>query len=171
MKGLGPIGPASFGREAFFASQYRGSSWFLCAFCGFWPAKKVLDYRTTRLCRPLQARSSAAPSAVHRIPLHVRDDRETPLEERDAGSPKSDLGCSRSEIFLQLGLDRFSRARTDLPVGQSHCGQAVHGLATSSLPWSNATKQSTLSSFLGKDGLLRRACHRTALLRRPGGSQ
>ena len=57
---------------------------------------------------------------VHRIPLHVRDDRETPLMwERDGDSCKFDLGEARSGIFLRAGLDRFSCATPDLPVRQS----------------------------------------------------
>jgi hypothetical protein len=80
-------------------------------------------------------------------------------------------GVREAKYFCSWDWTGFRVRGLTLPVGQSHCGQAVHGLATASLPRSNATKQSTLSSFLGNDGLLRRACHRTALLRRPGGSQ
>jgi hypothetical protein len=41
-----------------------------------------------------------------------------PLSERDSQICKSDLGVSRSGFFLQAGLDRFSRRRLFLPVGQ-----------------------------------------------------
>jgi hypothetical protein len=48
-----------------------------------------------------------APPHVHRIPPHVRDDRETPLvEERDGGGYAGDLGQMGTEIFLRAGLDR-----------------------------------------------------------------
>jgi hypothetical protein len=47
---------------------------------------------------------------VHRIPPHVRDDRETPLvEERDGYSCEYDLRKKRSGIFLQAGLDRANQ--------------------------------------------------------------
>jgi hypothetical protein len=44
--------------------------------------------------------------SVHRIPLHVRDDRETPLvEERDGGVVRGDLGKQRSGISFKRTLD------------------------------------------------------------------
>src|SRR3954452_20761743 len=50
---------------------------------------------------------------VHRIPPRVRDDRERPSVGRDGGAYRFDLGNSRTEIFLQRGLDskddRFAR--------------------------------------------------------------
>jgi hypothetical protein len=62
---------------------------------------------------------------VHRIPPHVRDDRETPLEtRRDGESYSSDLGFGKTEIFLPngAGQGKIGRRdwRTDLPVGLSH---------------------------------------------------
>ncbi|MEA2235080.1 MAG: hypothetical protein QOD83_4896 [Solirubrobacteraceae bacterium] len=56
------------------------------------------------------AKTSCAPG-VPRPPLpapNVRDDRDTPLLwARDGGSCRSDLGRTRSGIFLCGGLDRF----------------------------------------------------------------
>src|SRR5260370_37016789 len=45
--------------------------------------------------------------SVHRIPSRVRDDREAPSVGRDGDGYKSDLGQTRSGIFLQPRLDRF----------------------------------------------------------------
>jgi hypothetical protein len=48
-----------------------------------WPQRR--EARTTRLRRPLQAPLVSRRQSVHRIPLHVRDDRDTPLlPRRDA---------------------------------------------------------------------------------------
>jgi hypothetical protein len=44
--------------------------------------------------------------SVHRIPPHVRDDRETPLMmRRDGVGYEGDLGRTGMEIFLRMGLD------------------------------------------------------------------
>jgi hypothetical protein len=76
--------------------------------------------------------------SVERIPLHVRDDREAPLfEQPDGQSPKSDLDYSRSEIFLQQGLDSFGVRGLICPSG----GRAARSLATSSLR--GATRRSS----------------------------
>jgi hypothetical protein len=48
-----------------------------------------------------------------------------PLSERDSQICKSDLGVSRSGFFLQAGLDRFSRRRLFLPVGQITNGKTL----------------------------------------------
>jgi hypothetical protein len=57
---------------------------------------------------------NAAASTASRA--YVRDDRETPLcVGRDAKSSRGDLGGTKTEIFLQRGLDTFS---TKLPDGQ-----------------------------------------------------
>jgi hypothetical protein len=53
-------------------------------------------------------------------------------------------GVREAKYFCSWDWTGFRVRGLTLPVGQSHCGQAVHGLATASLPWSNATKQSTL---------------------------
>jgi hypothetical protein len=45
------------------------------------------------------------PRPPHPVP-YVRDDRETPLcVGRDAKSSRGDLGCVKTKIFLQMGLD------------------------------------------------------------------
>jgi hypothetical protein len=90
--------------------------------------------RTTWFCRTLQCRSSAAPPVrsrakarpairlkrsgrcrVHRIPTHVRDDRDTPLlAGRNGRGCRADLGAGRRSIFLKRGLDganHFDRAQ------------------------------------------------------------
>src|SRR5712692_4324128 len=60
---------------------------------------------------------------VHRVPPHVRDDRETPLGlGRDGRGYKSDLGKRRSGRFLREGLDRPA---TDLPAGPAKHLSAV----------------------------------------------
>ena len=53
--------------------------------------------------------------SVHRIPSRVRDDRERPFGGQDGGAYNFDLGNSRTEIFLQNGLDS---GIPDLLVGQ-----------------------------------------------------
>ena len=77
----------------------------------------ILPYAATSLVRSLGDRSQvsstrpAIPSRakrcrVHRIPPRVRDDRDTPLcVGWDAKSSRGDLGCVKTEIFLQRGLD------------------------------------------------------------------
>ena len=52
--------------------------------------------------------SCAPPRPSHPRPC-VRDDRDTPLVKgRDGGGNWSDLGETRSKIFLQAGLDRWN---------------------------------------------------------------
>jgi hypothetical protein len=52
----------------------------------------------------------------HRILPRVRDDRDTPLSVgQDGAAYKSDLGETRSEKYLHMGLDR---GITERPVGQ-----------------------------------------------------
>src|SRR2546430_10197654 len=64
--------------------------------------------------------SRAKRCRVHRIPRRVRDDRDTPLCGRDLKSCRDDLGCMKTEIFLQSGLD------TKQPDGQiARCARAV----------------------------------------------
>jgi hypothetical protein len=82
--------------------------------------------RTTRLCRPRQHRSSARASSahrpiracpaipararrcrVHRIPPRVNDDGQRPSSGTGRRGYRSDLGKTRSRIFLQKGLDRI----------------------------------------------------------------
>jgi hypothetical protein len=59
------------------------------------------------------------PRPPHPIP-NVRDDRETPLCGPGRFGYASDLGQRRSEIFLQMGLDKpFRKTRSDLPVGHN----------------------------------------------------
>jgi hypothetical protein len=54
-------------------------------------------------CNPVARKT--LPRPPHPVP-YVRDDRETPLcVGRDAQSSRSDLGCLKTEIFLQRGLD------------------------------------------------------------------
>jgi hypothetical protein len=44
--------------------------------------------------------------SVHRIPPRVRDDRDRPSMGRDGGAYGFDLGQSRTNLFLQMGVDR-----------------------------------------------------------------
>jgi len=44
---------------------------------------------------------------VHRIPPHVRDDRERPSDGAGQRDFYTDLGLLKIRIFLQRGLDRF----------------------------------------------------------------
>ena len=56
---------------------------------------------------------------VHRIPPHVRDDRETPLCWDGTGQAcRDDLPDGESGIFFAGGLDGVFNTRVDLPVGQ-----------------------------------------------------
>ena len=51
--------------------------------------------RTTRLRRPQGSALVSRTACVHRIPPHVRDDRETPLMERRDGGSKSRISEKR----------------------------------------------------------------------------
>jgi hypothetical protein len=69
------------------------------------PARRRIAHRFENPpCDHMRARRRR----VHRIPHHVRDDRDTPLARAGRGRYKSDLGQTRSNIFLQPGLDRVS---------------------------------------------------------------
>ena len=50
---------------------------------------------------------------VHRIPPHVGDVRNAPLPGQDGASGRFDLPDGESEIFLQMGLDRFFAKQPD----------------------------------------------------------
>src|ERR1700744_3514309 len=50
---------------------------------------------------------------VHRIPPHVRDDRETPLREAGRRINKTVSTLRRSKIFLPMGLDTKMARRPD----------------------------------------------------------
>ena len=71
--------------------------------------------RTTRLRRPRQHDSSSAPTASTAsrpasVTIAIR-----PSVGRDGGGYRVDLGQTRTEIFLQMGLDRKIASQ---PVGQ-----------------------------------------------------
>jgi len=73
---------------------------------------------------PLPSASSAlvcSAISVHRIPLYVRDDRETPLDRRRDGVDIAPIrGFGKSEYFFGSGwTGRLTRRFTDLPGGQS----------------------------------------------------
>jgi hypothetical protein len=72
----------------------------------------------TTLARP------ALPRPPHPIPTFVTM-ANAPLSGRDGEIFKSDLGLSRSGFFLQRGLDKLSRAKVFLPVGQITNGQTL----------------------------------------------
>src|SRR3984893_19081008 len=75
--------------------------------------------RTTRLRRPLQVLSSAAPSASTASRPAAVTIACRPSVGRDGESYSFDLGFGKTEIFLPMGLDRQVTSRpTDLPVGQ-----------------------------------------------------
>ena len=118
--------------------------------------------------------SGAARLASPKRPSHpapnVRDDRDTPLlVGRDGANTTTDLGFGKSEIFFAQGLDRFSRAGGDLPVGQSHCAQAAHSLATSSLR--GATRRSNPLFSSRERWIASRSLPPGRAFARPGGSQ
>jgi hypothetical protein len=71
------------------------------------PASGCQDHTTS----PSAGRTLVSSAAdVHRIPPHVRDDRETPLcVGRDGEGYAGDLPQTGTEIFLQRGLDRWNR--------------------------------------------------------------
>jgi hypothetical protein len=64
--------------------------------------------RTTRLRRPRNVTLVSRDISVHRIPPHVRDDREPPLLSGETGELVA-LICPSglSGIFFVRGLDRF----------------------------------------------------------------
>ena len=62
--------------------------------------------RTTRLRRPCSRRSSVGAIHVHRIPHHVRDDRDTPLAGAERGPVNHDFRKSETAIFLRAHLER-----------------------------------------------------------------
>jgi hypothetical protein len=64
-----------------------------------------------QFCAPGAAASTASRP-------NVRDDGQRPSLGTGCPIFKADLGVSRSGFFLQTGLDRFSRAKVFLPVGQ-----------------------------------------------------
>src|SRR5580692_827885 len=68
------------------------------------PASGRQDHTTSR-----SASSALVCSAisVHRIPLHVRDDRETPLWRSGTARVLNLIWGIREAIFLQQGLDSF----------------------------------------------------------------
>jgi hypothetical protein len=67
---------------------------------------------------------------VHRIPPHVRDDRETPLRERrDGVGYESDLGRVRMEIFLRKRLDRPGKSDTAGCLFLPDCAEFIIGRA------------------------------------------
>jgi hypothetical protein len=78
------------------------------------PASRRQDHTTSpSASRAIRQRHIS----VHRIPPHVRDDRETPLRVgRDGEGYKADLAFRKTRIFLQKGLDRQI---SDLPVGST----------------------------------------------------
>ena len=62
--------------------------------------------RTTRLRRPRIAPLVSQRIPVHRIPLHVRDDRDTPLTGAERAERNHNLRKNESELFLRRGLAR-----------------------------------------------------------------
>ena len=63
--------------------------------------------RTTRLCRPLQPRSSVAASASIAPRPAFRDEcAYAPLVGRDGHRSEGDLGQNKTEKFFAMGLDR-----------------------------------------------------------------
>ena len=66
--------------------------------------------RTTRLRRPPKPRSSVEAFRVHRIPPHVRDDREPPLSSGETGEVKSVICPTakakyfRAEVWTGFGV-------------------------------------------------------------------
>jgi hypothetical protein len=85
------------------------------------PALERQNHTTSPSAQTPLVRATTAPGDVrpsHPAP-NVRDDREPPLfSGAGQANCKFDLGLARREMFLQEGLDRFSRAKVFLPVGQ-----------------------------------------------------
>ncbi len=60
--------------------------------------------RTTRLRRPHPCRSSVSTACVRRLPLHVRDDRDTPLQVgAEWGQSITIFGKTKAEYFCAKG--------------------------------------------------------------------
>jgi hypothetical protein len=80
----------------------------------------------TRPAIPSRAQRCLRPS--HPAP-NVRDDRETPLlVRRDSRSCRCDLGGTKTEIFLQTGLDRKIRTTPDGQISSIgwRCDEAIY---------------------------------------------
>ena len=72
-------------------------------------------------CHPLTSPDAAASTASRPALVTTRD---RPSVGRDGERYRSDLGQAKTEIFLQIGLDRqLCKTPTDLPVGRN---QLVH---------------------------------------------
>jgi hypothetical protein len=73
------------------------------------PASRRQDHTTSPSASGALVRSALR---VHRIPPHVRDDRETPLRKRrDGWEYINDLLFRKNRIFLSEGLDKRSAER------------------------------------------------------------
>jgi hypothetical protein len=77
----------------------------------------------------LRPRTPIRPS--HPAPTFVTIAKR-PLSAQDAGISGFDLPDGTSEIFLREGMDRFSCAATDLPVGQISPAHSINSLALAS---------------------------------------
>ena len=69
------------------------------------PASRRQDHTTSPSASALFVKSA---TRVHRIPLHVRDDRETPLRRSGTAVDMPVIWVRREEeIFFAQGLDRI----------------------------------------------------------------
>jgi hypothetical protein len=79
--------------------------------------------------------------SVHRIPLHVRDDRETPLvKERDGTPCKFDLGEKRSGLSLERWLDQANHADLSREISFTTHGDGAISTAPLAAPSSDLGK-------------------------------
>src|ERR1700726_2714814 len=85
----------------------------------------------------VQNDGSNSASCVHRIHPASVTTAKRPSVGRDGDGYTSDLGQTRSGIFLQPGLDRF------LPDGQISCGDKRSLPVIARSPWDEAIQLST----------------------------
>ncbi|HVX79147.1 MAG TPA: hypothetical protein VHB49_23670, partial [Bradyrhizobium sp.] len=82
--------------------------------------------------------------SVHRIPLHVRDDRETPLvKERDGSPCKFDLGKKRSGLSFTRWLDEANHVDLAREISFTARGDGASSTAWIAVPSSDVGNRRT----------------------------
>jgi len=104
------------------------------------PWRQRRGVRTTRLRRPPQAPLVLRRQSVHRIPPHVRDDRERPLRSGTRKFVEMICPTGQAEYFCAKGWTGFRMRPLICPSGKSK--RCIQGLAR---PW-NQTLSGARSS-------------------------
>jgi len=84
--------------------------------------KLALDARTTRLRRPWIAPLVSQRIPVHRIPLHVRDDRDTPLIGAECEKQTSISEKAKEKYFCAPNLNGATALMRFTKFDFSHTG-------------------------------------------------